>query len=194
MTNDMISEELQFRISQYADGTLPATDAVALEATLAGDADARAMLVEYRKLTAAIDRELALPAVNWDRLAEHLSDTVAAADEQQQSNYTLRIGNWGRLAIAAMVMIAVGSSAWLGLRPGRSTNVALKPSPVQLAEITGPRAEAAIQPAVEEVAIGPSASARNVNYAVAEDIVYRTPRVVIASSQSDRQDSSSLPY
>jgi len=194
----MISEELEFRISQYADGSLPAADAVALEAALANDSEARAMLAEYRRLDGAMKRELALPVVNWDRLAGHLSDAVAAADERQQSNFTLRIGSgvsiWGRLAIAAMVLVAVGSAAWLGLRPARSTNVAIKPSLVQLAEITGPRAEAANRPAVEEVAIGPSASAGSVNYAVAEDIVYRTPRVVIASSRSDRQDSSPLPY
>ena len=194
----MISEELEFRISQYADGSLPAEEVDALEAALASDAEARAMLADYRKLDTQLKRQFVLPAMNWERLAGHLSDAVAAADERAYASSPMRIGNWVRVAIAAMVVLAVGSAAWLGMRPAKSTDVAIKPTAhpalLAVAEVSGPRVETSKQPTVEEVAIGPSKSASGVNYAIAEDLVYRTPRVVIASSGSIGQDTSSLPY
>ena len=38
----MITEQLEFRIAQYADGTLPASEVAALESELATSAEARA--------------------------------------------------------------------------------------------------------------------------------------------------------
>ena len=46
----MIREELEFRIAQYADGTLPASQRAALEAELAADGAARELLAQYRQL------------------------------------------------------------------------------------------------------------------------------------------------
>src|SRR5437660_8410823 len=72
------------------------------------DIEARALLEDFRKLDGALKREMTLPAVNWDRLAERLSDAVAEEDERARRVY--RIGAWwGRVAIAAMVLIAIGS-------------------------------------------------------------------------------------
>jgi len=79
----VIDERLEFQISQYADGTLPAGDVAALEAVLASNAEARALLAEYQSLDGSLKRELPLPAMNWDRLAAHLSGAVAAEDERQ---------------------------------------------------------------------------------------------------------------
>ena len=61
-------------------------------------------------------------------------------------------------------------------------------------EVGGP--EVSDKPAVEEVAVEPSDSALAAaeNYRIAEDIVYRPSRVVIASGDTDRQDSGRLPY
>ncbi len=208
----MIDEQLEFRISQYADGSLPAEEIAALEALLASDAEARAMLESYRKLEVAMKRELTLPAVNWDRLAGHFSDALTAAEAQERSTYKIHVSTrtfvsrtWGRLAIAATVLLAIGTAAWLTLRPAHPTNVAMdvpaptsisphNPTLVAIAEISGPAAEASNGPAVEEVAIGPSPAAQHTNYAAAEDIIYRTPHVVIASSQLERQDSAWLPF
>ena len=52
----MISEELEFQISQYADGSLSAEETAALEAVLASDSEAAALLADYRKLDATIQR------------------------------------------------------------------------------------------------------------------------------------------
>jgi anti-sigma factor RsiW len=75
----MNRDELEFSIAQYADGTLPADRRAALEAVLAADAGARAMLDAYRKLDAALadDRAARPLAVRWDRLAERISSGVA---------------------------------------------------------------------------------------------------------------------
>src|SRR5439155_12419775 len=104
----MEREQLEFQISQYADGTLPAEDVAALEAVLASDAEARALLEDFRKIETSIKRETALPAMDWDRLRKRISNAVAAEDDRASRVY--RIGAWwGRVAVAAIVLIAVGS-------------------------------------------------------------------------------------
>ncbi len=192
----MISEELEFRISQFADGTLPAEEVAALEATLAGDAEARAMLASYRKLDSAIRAEMTTPAMDWDRLSTQISRTIAAHDEAMTTGVWGRIGVWGKMAVAAMILLAIGGAALILLRPGVRTDLAIKPTAhrIELAEVTGPVAESASSVGVEDVAIGPAPSASSASYAAAEDIVYHAPLVVIASSQFQRQDSAALPY
>src|SRR5437762_2420944 len=61
----------------------------------------------------------------------------------------------------------------------------------------GAEASSTTQPAVAEASIDVApALPQQANYRIAEDIIYRPPRVVIASGQGDRQDntSRSLPY
>ena len=78
----MIREELEFRIARYADGDLSAAERCAVEAELAADAEARAVLAEYRTLRTAIEEAAgqALPKVHWDRLEQLLSAAVARSD------------------------------------------------------------------------------------------------------------------
>src|SRR3954464_15255575 len=73
----MMNEELEFRIAQYADGTLPARERAALEAELQENADARAMLAEYRALDAALKGNEDVPRVQWDRLASRIDAVVS---------------------------------------------------------------------------------------------------------------------
>src|SRR3954447_25386102 len=75
----MIPAELEFLISQYADGTLPAEGRGALEEVLRRDPAARALLEEYRGLDRALNGAATAPAiagVDWDRLAERISGAV----------------------------------------------------------------------------------------------------------------------
>ena len=105
----MDREQLEFRISQYVDGTLSPAEVAALEATLASDAEARAVLEDFRKVDETLKKtEIPLPAVNWDRLAEHISAAVAGEDRATTS---IPIRAWWvrRVAIAAAVLIAVGT-------------------------------------------------------------------------------------
>ena len=120
----------------------------------------------------------------------------AAANDAKQS-YRIAWPTWGRVAIAAMVLIAVGL-AFLHLRPrGGQTVVVVGPPPApELAPVvvvTGPAAVRAPGEVIEIVSIQPSALASN-RYRPADDVVYRAPRVVIASGLSDRQDSGRLPF
>jgi anti-sigma factor RsiW len=77
----MIREELEFRIARYADGDLTGAEGLAVEAELAADAEARALLAEYQTLRTAIEEAAgpALPKVHWDRLEQLLSVAVAKA-------------------------------------------------------------------------------------------------------------------
>ncbi|MEO6434377.1 MAG: hypothetical protein ABIP55_01270 [Tepidisphaeraceae bacterium] len=194
----MISEDLEFQISQYADGTLPGEEAAALESTLASDAEARALVEAYRKVDVLLKRELPLPQMNWDRLAGHISAAVAqeevAANDANRS-YRIAWPVWSRLAIAAMVLLAVGLAAFMHLRP-RADQIARLPNaptvpPIIL--VTGPEPQRGGGAVIEIVSIAPSAVAQS-SYRPADGVVYRPPRVVIASGQFDRQDSGRLPF
>jgi len=77
----MIREELEFRIARYADGDLTEAERLGVEAELAADTEARALLAEYQTLRTAIEDAAgpALPKVHWDRLEQLLSTAVAKA-------------------------------------------------------------------------------------------------------------------
>jgi hypothetical protein len=200
----VIDEQLEFRIAQYADGTLPAEDVAALEQALAADADARAMLDEYRRLDATLKRHDPLPAINWEKLADRLSDAVA---EEDRATITISwpLRHWGKIALAASVAIVAGVFAITQLKSNQPvSNVAISPGgvtpntntnvAVAIVEVSGPSIPAASQPAVAQIEISPSPWARQTNFGVAEQVVYRPPRVLIASGQVDRQDTGRLPF
>ena len=203
----MIDEQLEFQIAQYADGTLPAAETAALERVLAGDADARALLDDYRRLDASLKGEMPLPAMDWDRLASHLCAAVAEED-RAMTTIAWPLRNWGRIAAAAAIIVVIGSMALWHLRPAtiappNDSFVKVVPpssagpdagTAVAVVEITGPSAESSTQPALAHIEIGPSQWARQTNFGVTEQVVYRPPRVMIASGQIDRQDTSRLPF
>ena len=71
----MTSEQLEFSITQYLDGTLPAEEVGALEARLASDPQARAMLDEHRALTDLLRGQLG-PDLDWAEVGADLSAVV----------------------------------------------------------------------------------------------------------------------
>jgi anti-sigma factor RsiW len=175
----MISEELEFQISQYVDGTLSTTESAALEQKLVADDEARRVLAEYRKLHQHVTGAMPLPAIAWDRLAERLSGAVANA---QQPEIAGRIG-WSRtFAIAASVLIVASISILIGrtLRPNHPSE-----QPVNsIAEVIGPQAEAATGASVVQITIGPSPAlaARAASWRYAEGVVTRPSRVELAGA------------
>ncbi|HEY8666251.1 MAG TPA: hypothetical protein VIL86_06285 [Tepidisphaeraceae bacterium] len=105
----MIDEKLEFSISQYADGTLPAGEIPALEARLANDSEARELADAYRRLTGLTQAALPLPAIDWNRLAQHISSAIDEQEEQGRKNYVLPwVHSARKLAIAACVLLASG--------------------------------------------------------------------------------------
>ncbi len=195
----MTSEELEFQISHYADGTLPAAEAAALEARLAGDAAAQELLAEYRRLSATMANHLpALPAVDWDRLAAHLSTAVDEADAPaivgRITPATTSAWSWrGRLAIAASVMIALGGG-WLLVKTQRGVQPQPTPeAPVAIA-VSGPQVESASGPAVEEITVGPSKALaeRADSWRYAEGVVTRPSTAVIAGDMKPTSDGETF--
>ena len=182
----MTDEDLEFSISQYADGTLPADGRAAVEAVLAADPAARAALAEHRRLTAL----LAVPpaGVDWDRLASRLSAGVADGDRGVAG----RIGRawlpWriGAVAAAAAVAVTVGLLAHRG-RPGAAVRPVRVDAPA-VAIVTGPAVETGTGPAEAQVTIGPSPAlaARGESWRYAEGVVTRPSTATIAAAEPGR--------
>jgi anti-sigma factor RsiW len=193
----MTRDQLEFQISQYVDGTLSADDVAALDEIFARDPEARTILAEYRAVDAMLKREGApLPDVKWDALAATLSAAVAK-EELPQRRLRIWTATWTRVAVAAMVVFAIGLTMWIHMQPATNGTIAnndpVKP-PVAVANVTGPAIESAPAAPVAIVSIGPSPLAQASHARLAETMVYRPPRVVIASGQANRQDTPRLPY
>src|SRR5688572_26322534 len=105
---NLTRDQLEYAVSQYIDGTLPPLESAALEERFANDAEARAILEEYRALDRALKASLPEPAVAWDRLAAHLSDAVGR-EEAPVKHYPMRaIKRFAAVALAACVAIVTG--------------------------------------------------------------------------------------
>src|SRR2546421_12460599 len=112
MTDDIIMRDVEFLIVQYLDGTLAEGERAALEARLANDVEARALLDEHRRLDALLRRDV-MPDIRWDALSRHLSSALMTAEmpEVEEPVRVLRmpwVGWAGKLAIAAALLIATG--------------------------------------------------------------------------------------
>jgi hypothetical protein len=212
----MTRDELEFSVSQYLDGTLPAAAHVALEARLAGgDAEARAVLAEYRQLDNGLKSIPAadpLPVIHWDRLAGQISQAVAAQDEAEGERQaeTFRIGTgsrrwrtWlGGLAVAASALVAA-IAGWRVLKPDGAKELAKTPiivhevppaaAPIEIAVVDAEPIEPVnSQPVV--VAIGPAEPSAEPGGALLAPryagVVNRPSRLTIASALSPVQDAS----
>jgi negative regulator of sigma E activity len=111
-----------------------------------------------------------MPAVNWDRLAGHLSQAVAAeapaAKEIERPAVIGRIGFGRRAAqwaVAASVLIATGLGLTIYFKsttPGTTgpTQTGMVSPQLAITVIDTPKVETSAQPAVAEISIGPSKS------------------------------------
>jgi anti-sigma factor RsiW len=200
----MTRDELEFSISQYLDGTLPAADRDALETRLGSDAEARAIYAEYEALQGVL-AAAPVPAVRWDRLAEEISAAVAREEMPAQSYKLSRWLRPVRLAVAASVLLA-GGIAFTLLRTAGDPASGPAPAPADITRIvikTGtahdgdaPGAATTAAPAVVNtepvhVAIGPPAAgdAAPVRLYADDGVVSRRSRVVIVSAAPLGQDS-----
>ena len=134
--------------------------------------------------------------MDWHRIEQRFRKAVA--DEDRATTCVPDSIWWRRSAIAAILLIAVGVVA-LWPRPVRAREIAVNPPVADayanaIVESAGRPPEVASAAPVEEIAVAPSEAADQDNYLVAENIVYRPARVVIASGDFDRQDTPRLPY
>ena len=192
----MQHDELEFLISQYADGTLDEADRVAVDRALASDAGARAMLEEHRALTRLM-RAAPMPEVRWDRLAEMISGAIDDELEarMKRASWLIRPARAGWLALAASVLIAGGIAAHFMIGQKNQTSApgvtaAPRSLLVELSQPDSPQGKV-----VSEIAIGAGgAYAKDSTLApYADDIDTRPAHVVIASGAST-QTPSGLPF
>jgi negative regulator of sigma E activity len=95
----MTQEQLEFSITQYLDGTLPAGEIAALEARLAEDSEARGLLEQHRKLLGMLRADSG-PAVAWDELAKDFSAVVTGTVDQEAKAADQKLNGLLRAAIA----------------------------------------------------------------------------------------------
>ena len=193
----MTRDELEFSISQYLDGNLVGEEESALEERLAGDADARALLAEYRGLDRAL-RSMPAPAVDFEALAGSISEAVARAEEPAQSYRMHWVRTASALALAACVVIAAGVGIRMMQTPGTTGNgQAVRPDVAPAAE---PRrivvVDSVNRPEVSKesalvVNVGPPAAAegRPTFARYHEDLLSRPSQVIIARSGYEATES-----
>jgi anti-sigma factor RsiW len=194
----MEQDELEFRISQYVDGTLEGADRSELERRLQTDAAAQALLEEHRAVTVFV-RSAPLPEIRWDRLAETISSAID--DEMdarvQRVSWAIRLARrpaW--IAVAASVLIAAGVAVHYLAGPKGTGPVPVGPQShagtllVQVSEPDRPEG-----PVVSEISIGAGgAYAKDSSLApYADDIDSRPSHVIIASGAST-QPPANLPF
>jgi len=203
----MNRDELEFLISQYADGTLDVAEKVALEVLLAQDGAAQALLDEYRRLDGLLKTSLPMPSLAWDTLARHISAAVAHVGDEglrvgvAEKSPSLRrsylmpwvISRRGKLALAASILLAVVAGIhYLSSQGSKPMGHAA----LARLEVTGPLAEAAEGPAINEISIGPALNLTpaQANARFADSVVSLVPRVIIASYVESGQDTQQSPY
>jgi hypothetical protein len=212
----MNREEIEFRISQYVDGTLSREERASVETVLASDAEARQVLAEFRRIDQHLSREIALPNVKWEQLASHISAAVDEATEEpavigriapstEGSAWTWR----SRLAIAASIVIVLGSVLMfydhgLNQRSHHGTDAVVLPNnsgrpgetiaSASSSLVVGPQAEPATGPAMQQITVGPSPAlaAQGDSWRYAEGVVVTRPSTaVIAGEMKPESDGDS---
>lgn len=199
----MTRDELEFQISQYLDGTLAEPEQSALEARLAVDSEARALLDAYRRLDVAL-KAAPLPAVDWDRFADQVC--AAVSEQQEETARSYRIGSFrtmAGLAVAASVIVGIGVGIRMLQRPGPGQPtgpIAIDPGATRAAtEIVivdaRPAAPVASASPVEVIAVGPSRTLQDrpgfAGYH--DDVVTRRSQGLIARSGQPVHDATFLP-
>ncbi len=141
----MMNSDLEFRLSEYLDGTLGARESAQLEQRLLTDRAARELLGEYQRLDAMLKTLPAVPEVDFDALSARIAGAVDEIEAEPQVIYSFK---WVRqvagVAVAACVTLGVG--LWMS----RS----MTPPSRSLVQVQLPQAEVAAEPAVAQVSIG----------------------------------------
>ena len=172
----MIAEQIEFQISQYADGTLPAAEMKYVDDLLQSDAEAQKMLAEYRRLNNQLSQLRTGPAIQWDRLADHISNRI---DQVERPVVAGRIGFFSsRWRVAAAVLI-VGSAAIITHHAMRRSQIAPAPVPSSLSDVTGPQAEVARGSPVQDISVGPSPALARSDPRYGEGVISQGPAKIV---------------
>jgi anti-sigma factor RsiW len=199
----MTHDQLEFSINQYLDGTLPENERAALEALIANDAEAQALVAEDRSLTALLQSQ-SLPDVQWDRFAESVSAAIDAQLEERvdRASQWLRMRLPTGMAIAACALLAIGLGIHLlsqSSQPAGPTSITSSQGrqvATAIISVEGPQSDAPNGPVVSQISIeaGGSYAKDSSLSPYADEMDNRPSRVVIASGLNTEQSRSSFPY
>jgi len=183
-------ENLEFSLSQFADGTLGEMDRRVIEDLLRVDAEARLTVSRDARLTNLLRESMPLPAVDFDRLAADLSAAIDGEPSHVASSIKLSMPWVRRLSIAA----AVGIAATVGW------HVLPQPTPIDQppmkALVKGPAIEVATSPGSVRIAVGPSAAMaeRGMVLSMNDESLYAyPPRVVITAADAPVASNDAVP-
>jgi anti-sigma factor RsiW len=209
----MTSEQLEFAITQYLDGTLPPEEVGALQARLESDPEAQALLAVHERLTTLL-RSLPGPELDWSELAGDFSAVVtgtvdeAAQAPDQRLNDVLKAApalpalRWDeltkRISTAVDDLVEAGSTA-SGVEDQRLDSL-LRSSPMpavdwerlagHLSEVVGTSAVEAEAPAV----IGRIGFARRLRQmAVAASVLLVGGVIAIVAVRKGGKNTHELP-
>lgn len=195
----MNAEQVEFLISQYADGTIAPADRVALESHLDANPDARLLVDEYRELNDLI-RTAAPPVPEFD-LGAMTARINAAIDEHNTSAAPIRLTfPWqrviGAIAVAACVVLAVG--LWMRQTgetapSGPTVATTANPGVIQVAVLNPDDARLEFGPALQRIEVGPPAGVTR-SRMVSEEIVTRPNTLFIAKADDAAQDTPRTLY
>lgn len=174
------TDQLEFAITQYLDGTLSEFDKRVLEERLAGDAEARLLLEEYRHLDAMLRGSRELPSLDYEAMARSISQSIEEEESHVAEPIRMPIVWVRRFAIAAGVMLAV-AVGWRFI-PHNGSDTA--PQPGEMI-VKGPTIDAAPDAPAISIAVGPSKAMADRGLTmglVDEAIVAPAPRVVISAA------------
>jgi anti-sigma factor RsiW len=183
-----VDEQTELAITQYVHGELPAEEHAAIERRLENDLAARNLADDYRSLGRLVKQAMPMPKVNWDRLAEHLSDVVGEAAERARYSL-LWVRRAARIAVAAVILVALGLGAMLLMNRGGGAGAV-----VRVIEVQGPSAEFAAGPAVAEITIGAMSDAAHASYSSAELAGELVSRLSITVAQPIRGGRDNSPF
>jgi len=177
-------EELEFVLSQYADGTLPAAQRDAVEKRLLDDPATLAELEKYRKLDDLLRGSMPLPPIEWEALADRISAEVFAPPAPLRLFKSPRAWIGSAAAVAACLLIAVGVARHSPRQAAVSGDVALNAHAPAIADIRGPQSELPAGSAVADVKLdaAPSSTGSSVMYLDVESVVAQPSHVSISSA------------
>ena len=183
----MLHEDLEFRISQYIDGTLDDTQCRALEIEIEQNPAAAELLSQYRRIDQVLKTSLPLPDVDYNALADRIVNAIDAQDQP----HVLFSFKWVRRAVsvAAAACILLIGGLWIHntgiLDTSESNDV--------LVHVTGPQSESTFADPVQVIQIGPSPTVMRGPSPASEALVARPSKLVIASASPAPHDNA-LPY
>jgi anti-sigma-K factor RskA len=184
----MISEEIEFQISQYVDGTLSAPQRKIIDDLVLSDPGAAKVLADYRRLNSHLGSLRTATEIQWDRLSDRISGAIDNADEPAVAG---RIGFFhSRWRIAATVLVA--ASALLVARHAMRSQPAAQPiAPAPVVDVQGPQAEVAAGRPTEDVSVGPSPAlaARDSRYG--EGVIGQGPSKVVIVGEAPKPPADS---